>query len=393
MQYKRVIPFLMHGGVLSLWLACTSGANQTEQVLQDSFWETIDAESAGIDPKVIDSIHQEISEGIYGFIDHFLIIRNGKLVADYSYQQDYQQVMLQYDTTNHQYNYDHTEWHPYYQNTNLHTLQSVTKSVTSILLGIAIDEGLISSVDSSMLTYFKSYVMDPEADRKKAIRVYDLLTMQSGIKWDEENYDEASNSCILMEGSQDWIQFVLDQPMDTIPGTTFEYNSGASMLLGKIVREATGKRIDDWAEEKLFAPLGIEDYYWKVTPKGEIDTEGGLYLSAHDLAKIGYLMLQNGQWEDRQLVSEEWVKASLLPHVDFNGESGYGYQWWVPSHHEGDAKIFAGNGYGGQFLMVAPEYQTLVVFNGWNIHDQPEKSSWLVLSDRIIPAITTTIDS
>ena len=211
--------------------------------------------------------------------------------------------------------------------------------------------------------------------------------MQSGIEWDEENYDEADNSCILMEGSEDWIQFILDHPMDTIPGTTFEYNSGASVLLGKIVREATGKRIDKWAEEKLFEPLGIEEYYWKVTPKGEIDTEGGLYLDAYDLAKIAYLMLNHGTWEGLQIVSKQWVSNSLTPHVSFNGESGYGFQWWIPVHDEGQAIIFAGNGYGGQFLQVVPQYDLIVVFNGWNIHDRPEKSSWRALQQRILPAV------
>ena len=91
----------------------------------------------------------------------------------------------------------------------------------------------------------------------------DLLTMRSGIEWNEASYDESDNSCILMEASDDWIQFVLDHPSDTIPGTIFEYNSGASVLLGKIVRLSTGKRIDQWAEEKLFQPLGIKNYYWK----------------------------------------------------------------------------------------------------------------------------------
>ncbi len=378
------------GACLILLMACSSEVDQFDNNTQNSFWEASDAKSAGIDPKVIDSIHQEITEGVYGLIDHFLLIRNGKVVVDYNYQQDYQSIMQQYDTTNHQYNYDHTAWHPYYQNTDLHTLQSVTKSITSILMGIAVDEGLIGSVDSSMLSYLQAYQVDTTDDRKQSIRIHDLLTMRSGIEWDEENYDEANNSCILMEASHDWVQFILDHPMDTIPGTRFEYNSGASVLLGKIVREATGKRIDYWAEEKLFGPLGIEDYYWKLTPTGEVDTEGGLYLSTHDLAKIGYLMLNNGKWEGQQVVSQAWVRKSLSPQVDFDGQSGYGYQWWIPSHHDDNTKIFAGNGYGGQFLMVAPEYQTMVVFNGWNIHARPQKSSWLVLRDRIIPAITTT---
>ena len=374
-------------------MGCSSRVAPPDHQPTGLFWETIDPQHAGIDPAVIDSIHQEILQGQYGLIDHFLLIRDGKVVADHRYQQDYRPVMLQHDTTNHQYNYDHIAWHPYLKNTDLHTLQSVTKSVTSILLGIAVDESLISHIDSSAMSYFTSYHPDLSDSRKNTMSIYDLLTMQSGIEWDEDNYDEADNSCILMEGSKDWIQFILDHPMDTIPGTTFEYNSGASVLLGKIVREATGKRIDRWAEEKLFEPLGIEEYYWKVTPKGEIDTEGGLYLKAHDLAKIGYLMLNHGTWEGQQIVSKQWVSNSLTPHVSFNEQSGYGFQWWIPAHQEGQVNIFAGNGYGGQFLQVVPEYNLIVVFNGWNIHDNPAKSSWRALQNRILPAIEKKVIS
>ena len=379
------------GSLIVLLYGCSSMVAPVESQTSSTFWETADPKSAGIDPAAIDSIHNEISQGQYGWIDHFLLIIDGKIVADHRYDRDYQEVMWQHDTTNYQYNYDHVAWHPYFNDTDLHTLQSVTKSVTSILLGIAVDEGLLGNIDSSAMSYFTSFQPNPSDNRKNTMSIYDLLTMQSGIEWDEENYNEVDNSCILMENSKDWIQFILDHPMDTIPGTVFEYNSGASVLLGKIVREATGQRIDQWAEEKLFDPLGIEHYYWKVTPKGEIDTEGGLYLNAYDLAKIGYLMLQGGIWEDQRIVSNEWVANSISPHVSFGEHSGYGFQWWIPDHDNGKAKIFAANGYGGQFLQVVPQHNLITVFNGWNIHDSPEKSSWRALKDRILPAVDLVI--
>ena len=187
--------------------------------------------------------------------------------------------------------------------------------------------------------------------------------------------------------------FVLDHPMREDPGTQWDYNSGVSVLLGKIVQVATGQRIDDWARERLFEPIGITDLYWKITPDNEVDTEGGLYLSAHSLARIGYLFLSGGVWDGERIVSEHWVRASTSPVVtdirpgNDRRDAGYGYQWWVPDHDGEVATIFAGNGYGGQFLMVAPQYDVVVVFNAWNIHDQPELSSWRALQDRIIPAI------
>ncbi|MDX1408129.1 MAG: serine hydrolase, partial [Saprospiraceae bacterium] len=341
----------------------------------------------GIDRSVIDSIHHDILDGDYGLIDHFLLMRNGEIVADYHYDQDYETIAKEYDTTHHQYNYDHPAWHPYYQNTNLHSLQSVGKSITSLLLGIAVDEDVIRDLDAPILPLFVDYEVDRDDQLKNAITIRHLLTMQTGIQWDESSSyaDDTRNNCIVMELSNDWIKYVLNRPMDTLPGTKFVYNSGATVLLGKIVGMATGKRIDECAEEKLFGPLGITEYYWKVTPGGEIDTEGGLYLSTHDLAKIGTLVLQRGQWEGKQIVSQEWLAASFNPAVQFDEERGYGYQWWLPLLEDGSAKIMAGNGYGGQYLMLVPDYQMIVVFNGWNIHERPEKSSWSVLQERILP--------
>lgn len=338
---------------------------------------------------VLDSIHMDIENGKYGLIDHFLVIRNSKVVYDKGYDQDYQAISKNYDTTNHQYNYDHPQWHPFYNNTSLHTLQSVSKSITSLLVGIAVDEGLMIPLDSAVYPLFDNYQFDLNDDRKTSITLRNLLTMRSGILWDESaSYsDIEKNNCTAMELSDNWIQYVLDQPMDTIPGTQFVYNSGATVLLGKILRKTTGIRIDEWAEEKLFGPLGIDDYYWKKTPQGEIDTEGGLYLSTHDLAKIGYLMLNNGVWENKRIVSENWVKESMLPRVKLNATIAYGYQWWVPEYADNQPKIFAGNGYGGQFLMIAEEYDLIVVFNGWSIHDRTEKSSWRAMQERIIPAL------
>lgn len=354
-------------------------------------WPVSDPLTEGIDPLVIDSIHNEITEGRYGLIDHFLLIRHGKIVADYSYSQDYQSIVQKYDTTNHQYNYDHPDWHPFYKGTELHTLQSVTKSFNSTLLGIALSENNISDINMKVSSFFNNYRIDPSDTGKNDITLEDLLTMRSGIEWNESTYGE-SDDCIVMEKTDDWIQYVLDKPMDTIPGIVFEYNSGVSVLIGKIVNILSGKPVDKYAEEVLFKPLGITDYFWKKTPLGELDTEGGFYLSAQDLARFGYLFLHNGKWGDNQIVPEEWVTTATSPVVEHTNPSdqssrGYGYQWWVLEQSNGESEIFAGLGYGGQFLMLVPKHDLILVFNGWNIHDTPEKSSFSVLKERILPGI------
>ncbi|SNR42508.1 Beta-lactamase [Maribacter sedimenticola] len=343
---------------------------------------------------VIDSVNSEINNGDYGLIDRFLVIQNDKLLADFRYNQDYETIVQKYDTTNHQYNFNNTNWHPYYKKSELHTLQSVTKSITSILLGIALDLNQDYNVSTKAMPLLIGYDTDFKDERKQSISIEDLLTMRSGIQWNEEtDHNDHTNDCFLLEASDNWIEYVLSKPMDTIPGTKFVYNGGGTVLLGKIVRTITGKRIDKWAEEKLFEPLGITDYYWKETPDGEIDTEGGLYLKAEDLATIGALFLNKGKWNGKQIVSESWVSTSTSPLLknvkpQWRDVTGYGYQWWIPEYAEdGSVGIYSANGYGGQYLMMAPKHKLIIVFNGWNINSEPEKSTYRVLRDRIIPTL------
>ncbi len=375
------------------------GLDAESQVLSDKgydwpgeTWPASTPTAEGIDPAVIDSIVNDINEGEYGLIDAFMVIRHGKVVADYRFVQDYESIMVQYDTTNYNYNYDHVDWHPYLKGTDLHSLQSVTKSVTSAALGIAIDEGYIDGVTVDAMSFYSDYRFDRTDSLRNMMTLEDMLTMRAGIKWNTAGgYTSSTHSTIILEGSNEWIQYVLDQPMDVKPGTTFLYNDGVSVLIGKAVRVATGMRLDEWARERLFNPIGIDEFFWKISPDGEADTEGGLYLKAEDLARFGYLFLRNGVWNGEQIISQEWVKASTSPVVSDVGRGssiGYGYQWWVPLQEDGRSIIFAGNGYGGQFVLVAPDYDIVVVFNGWQIHDTANKSSYRALQDRILPAMS-----
>lgn len=357
-------------------------------------WPISTLEAEGVDPQAVEAVVADMRAGRYGNFDHFLMVRHGKLIADHRFELDYEAIMAPYDPESHPYNYDHPDWHPYYQGSDLHTLQSVTKSITSICIGIAMDEGYIpDGVATPAMSWFEAYEPDLTEPRCRAMTLEDLLTMRSGIEWNESiPYTDPANSCLQLEAADDWIQYVIDQPMREEPGTLFDYNSGASVLLGKIVREATGRRIDDYAREKLFEPLGITEFIWKRTPKGEIDTEGGLYLRTHDLARIAQLFLQSGEWNGEQIVSEAWVTASTTPVVvdlapGQPGQQGYGYQWWVPDHTDGDVAMYMGNGYGGQFPMVFPKLDLVVVLNAWNTRGQPEKNIWQAMIEQILPAV------
>lgn len=360
-------------------------------------WPVSTPEAEGVDPGAVDSLLADIEAGRYGLIDHFLLIRHGRAIVDrrWDHGARYAELLAaRSDTAEHPYNYDHPAWHPFYRDTRLHTLQSVTKSVVSVAFGIALDAGRLPGVEAPAWPYLAAFAPDMADPRRRAATLEDFLTMRSGMSWAApgQTYDDPAHPTVELEASEAWIAYATAQPMATEPGVRFDYNDGVSVLLGKIVREATGQRMDAWAEEQLFRPIGIDEHYWKITPDGEADTEGGLYLSAHDLARIGYLMLRGGRWNGRQVVSEAWVRASTSPVVadvaPANGrpDSGYGYHWWVPVHEDGKAVVFAANGYGGQFLHVVPGLDLVSVFNGWTLHERSPLSSWRAVQDRIVPA-------
>ncbi len=399
--YRFSIFYLVVAGYFTI-AASAYDVSSSDTVWPGKDWATSTPEAEGIDPDAINSLVADIEAGVYGLVDQFVLIRHGRIVADHKFPHDYRAIAAKLDPDrkplgsagDDQYNYDHPNWHPYYQETKLHTLQSVTKSVTSAALGVAVTEGLIKDAQVPVMPYFSSYDHDLSDPRKSDITLEDFLTMRSGIDWvTTGGYDSNEHSTIQLEASEQWIQFILNRPMETKSGERFDYNDGVSVLLGKIIREATGQRADKWAKEKLFTPIGIDEFHWKITPDGEADTEGGLYLATHDLARIGYLFLRGGEWNGKRILSEAWVKSSVTPFVsdvapdNDQNNTGYGYQWWIPSHENGEAKIYSGNGYGGQFIMVVPEYDIVLAINSWSLHVDKFKWPNSILQDIIIPAL------
>lgn len=349
-------------------------------------WLMAEPAAVKLDAAALDAFDRELAAGRHGYVDGMLVVRQGKLAYERSYRHDYQALFAGKGEPG-MYNYYDPAWHPYYKATPLHTMQSVSKSVTSALIGIAIARGDIKSVDVPVMPYFSSFRVTPDP-RRDRMRLRHVLTMTTGIAWDESTvpYTDPKNNCAAMEASRDWIQYVLDQPMATDPGTAFVYNSGATELLAHILKQATGQQADDYAREHLFKPLGIE-FYWKRTPTGLPDTEGGLYLQPRDLAKIGYLYLKDGMWDGRRILPAGWVAQSTRWIVDAGTVSrGYGYKWWVLSRQTAsNPEAYAGLGYGGQFLIVVPERDLVAVFTGWNIYGSPQLSVQTALA-RVLAA-------
>jgi len=372
------------GAVVLLLLvqACCGLGARAQDKAKD--WPTAEPKEMGINAGQLDDFSADIAAGKYGLVDSMLVIRCGKAVYDKTYQHDYGQIYGERAKTegplNHDlhgpYNYFSTDFHPYYKGTDMHTMQSVSKTLTSVTIGIARTRNdFTAAPDTPIIKYFDAKKVAKLDDRKKHITVRDLLTMTAGLEWHEDlPYDDPKNSADIMEASHDWVQYAMDQPMAADPGTKFVYNSGATELLAHVFKKVTGKNVDEYADEHLFKPLNIH-YYWKHTPTGLPDTEGGLYLPAHDLAKIGQLYLKRGTWGEQDIVSGSWVKDSVAPHITVGEDDWkYGLLWWLKAFGTAPEDVtWEARGFGGQQLMVVPEYDMVVVFTGWDILPSKEK--------------------
>ena len=365
-------------------------------------WSKGTPASVGLDEEMLKNLDADIRSGKYDLTDSFRVFRCGREVFARQYQHDYGQIYAKEAKTKGplnarlagRYNYFDTEWHPYYHATDLHTMQSVSKTVTSVILGVAITRGdFKASLKTPVLKYFDLAKVKNVDDRKRHITVENLLTMTSGMNSEELFYPESSdapeNDFVHMEASDDWVQYAIDEPIVEEPGRNFTYSSADTELLAYVFQKETGQDIDTYAEKYLFTPLGIK-HYWKRDYAGNVDTEGGLYLNDEDLAKLGSLYLNNGLWEGKQIVSDDWVKQSVAPHfpMPYTVEDGrlyYGFSWWlIPLNGE---YAWMATGFGGQELMVFPRQNLIVVFTGWDVLNGGTDINLLL--PRLLPIVKT----
>ena len=380
----RLFPLKTISLSLLFLYACSSASTPKEKPINNKTWPISTMEAAQFGTEGVDSLEKKIAAGKYGYIDQMLIIKQGAIIYDRSFDNNYKAISKGVrgilgcgyqsclDSTQvNGYNYYHPDFHPYFKGSRLHSLQSVTKSVAATIIGIALKQGHITSLENKVLDYFQEYKLEQMDERLKKATIHNLLCMQLGIGWNENTAPlDSNNQVVQMEKSADWIQYVLQQTMDSEPGEKWVYSSGASQLLSGIIKKATGMNIAAYAEQHLFNPLNIENYHWKTTPKGYQDTEGGLYLTAEDLAKIGQLYLNGGSWNGLQILSPAYIKEATKKQVldlyGDGGKEGYGYQWWLPGDEE---NIWAAMGFGNQFLIVIPEQEVIGVIHAWNVFD------------------------
>ena len=309
-------------------------------------WLTSTPEEQGMNSTILDNFWE-----ITAPLRSFLVIRNGYIVYE------------EYETPN-------------YNDTTLKPIYSVTKSFLSALVGMAFEDGNITSIDEFVVDYFTDRtIVNLDAD-KQSITIEHLLSMTSGFEWDIDTDGDA------MRASPDWIQYVLDKPMAYPPGGTYYYTTGNSHLLSAIVNHTTGIPTLTYADTRLFQPLGISDYEWRLDPDGLAEGGSGLNLTARDMAKLGFLWLNNGTWDSEQLVPSTWVTASTEVHASDEDED-YGYHWRV--NPPLDAYYAFGYRDLGQYVWVQPKNDLIAVFT--------IESQWSPLphiSTYILPAIIST---
>lgn len=311
----------------------------------DDGWAVSTLQTEGLDTEIIEKLTRQIMAEEFQGIHSLLIVKNGKLVHE-SYFEDFTKNSLQ-------------------------TTYSITKSISSALIGIAIDNGTIQSVNDTLISFFPEYsIQDP---MKKNIRLSHLLTLTSGLDWDEKSYpySDPRNSETKMVGEEDWMKFVLNQPMRTTPGTEWVYNTGSVHLLSGIIKHASGMYADVFAEQFLFKPLGIQNYEWNRDPQAYPCTGGtrqGLRLTSRDVAKFGYVFLNDGKWDNLEVISKAWVEESTRKHMDVRSEGGFGYLWWTGGHTVNGKVVphYFAAGYGGQTIHIAPELDLMIVFTCWD---------------------------
>ncbi len=333
------------------------------------------AEENGVSSEKLHSLETAIRSGEFKKIGSVVIARHGKLIYEAYFDGDA---------------------------ATLRDTRSATKSITDILIGIAIKDKKLSGVDARVLAWLpeRAQRMQNPDPRKDQITVEDFLTMSSPLECDDWN-DASRGNEERMYVIEDWAQFILDLPVRgrmhvgekaEAPkyGRYFSYCTGAVFALSELLQKVTGERTDHYAQQKLFGPIGITDAQWVYSPLNIPQTGGGLRLSSRDLLKVAELYRGGGMWQGTRIVDDAWVRTSTQPHAQIDDETEYGYLWWLKTFKSGGAgyPAYLMNGNGGNKVAVFPALDLTVVITSTNyntrgMHEQTDK----LLTDYILAAV------
>lgn len=319
-----------------------------EQVEQAWEWQHDTLENHNINASAINSVHNTIDS--YP-INAEVIVKDGVIVDEY-YKDGYDQ-------------------------NSVFTLQSTSKSVTSALIGIAIDKGYIPSVNEPISTYFPQ-ILDSGSEYKSQITIWNLLTHTTGL-----NASDTANWSEWL-ASDNWVDYVLERPATSRPGTVFSYFTGNTHLLSAILQQATGKTAYEFGKEYLFDPLDMDSVQCSTDPQGISDGGNGFAMNVYDMAKLGELYLNNGNWNGEQIISEQWINDSTTLQFDrSSGSADYGYQWWVRTFGENAYPAYFAQGHYGQYIFVVPDLDLVVAITS---HYEGSTSVYWQIMNNIVNA-------
>lgn len=352
----------------------------------------------GIDVGTLKQVHldsallmkaaNKINDGKFGEVHAMLIYKENKLVFETYFK-------------GHRYQWDAPKYHGELVDWNRqmpHHIMSCTKSFTSACIGIAIEHGYIDHVNQSIFDYLPDH-QHLKTNNREYITIEHLLTMTSGLAWDEwgaRHGSSANDIDMLYFDCDDQIACVLDRPWVMEPGKQFTYNGGGMVILGEILRNATHMNLDEFSMKHLFAPLAIDSTQWTRYPSGIIDAAGSLKITPREMLKFGATYLNDGIWNGTRIIPPEWVERSAQTYnqnrrinipIEDSGKNGYAYSWWTSEFsHAGDKiKMFRAGGWGGQSIMVFPELNMVVVFTGGNY--DANSSLYAIIKRFVLPAV------
>ena len=344
-------------------------------------------QNANIDVALIEQAVDSIKSGYYQEVHSMLIYRHGKLVLD----EYFRGHRYRYDAENH--HSDLVDW----DKNMVHRIMSVSKNITSTCIGIAVAKGFIKSIKQSIFDYLPDYQQFRKGG-KKNITIEDLLHMSSGLQWNEMDlpYGNPENDVIRMYFSDNQVEYYLSKELVNTPGRNFKYCGGCNILLGEILKTASGMDIEEFSGKYLFGPLDISPFFWSRFPSEIVEAAGSVIIKPRDMMKIGVTFLKKGVWNGKRIISEEWVNTCSQPSPnniwmnnwdDHWGMRGYSYMWWTHSFVKNSKKMdmYYAAGWGGQYIMIIPELDMCIVFTGGNYISY--RPAFEIFKRYILPAI------
>lgn len=323
-------------------------------------WERTTLAQAGLDPELGDWLSVGFGKGEFPGLHALLIARRGKLALEHYFDGADQKWGKPLDS-------------PHHDASLLHDMRSVTKSVIGLLYGIALADGLVPKTVAKIAECFPEYAPLMDERLQKKLTVGHVLSMRMGISWDEDlPYSDPMNGEIQMEAATDRLAFILSRQVTEAPGVAWRYAGGATALTGEIITRGVGMAIDDYARDKLFAPLGITEFEWVAGSDGKPSVSSGLRLLPRDMLRLGQMVLERGSFAGRRTVPPGWLATAFKPRGHVESGLRYGYHWWIGQLASTGKPWMAAYGNGGQRLIVIPSLDMVVAIlaGNYNAPDQ-----------------------